>query len=58
MSRPLDREVTHLPLDHARIGPVPTFQVDLITDLVEQHLIVIITVGEGGKTPVSTRGTG
>ena len=58
MPLPLDREIAHLPLDHAGIGSVPAFRVELITDLGEQHLVVITTVGEGGKIPVSTRETG
>lgn len=41
---PLDREITHFPLDHPWIAPIPTFRVDLTADLEQQHSIVIITV--------------
>ena len=55
---PFEPEIAHLPLDHAWIAAVSAFWVDLAGDFGQQHPIVIIIVGEGKKTPVSTRGTG
>jgi hypothetical protein len=55
---PFEREVAHLPLDHAWIAAVPAFWVGLAGDLGQQHPIMIIVRGEGGKIPVSKRGTG
>jgi hypothetical protein len=32
----LDGKVAHLPLDHARIATIPSFQVDLVNDFLEK----------------------
>jgi hypothetical protein len=53
-----DPEVAHLPFDHARIGTVAAVRIDLVEHFAEQELIVIVTMGEGEKTPVSRFWTG
>lgn len=58
MTRPLDREVTHFPLDDTRIAAVPAFWIELTAHLGKQNRIMIVIMVKGGKTPVSTRETG
>jgi hypothetical protein len=58
MLGPLDRKIAHLSLDHAWIASVPALRIDLLEHLGKQYPVVIIIVCEGGKIPVSTRGTG
>lgn len=54
----LGGEVAHLPLDHSGIAAVSTLDVDFEGDLVEEALVVIMMIGEGGKSPVSISWTG
>ena len=58
MVHSFDREVAHLPFDHAWIAAVSAFRIELIEHLGKQHPIVIIVVSEGEKTPGARRGTG
>jgi hypothetical protein len=54
----LDREVAHLPFDHAGVAAVSSFDVDFVGYLVEEEVVVIFMVGEGEKNPVSISWTG
>ena len=54
----LGGEVAHLPLDHPGIAAVSTLDVDFEDNLVKEALVVIMMVGEGGKSPVSISWTG
>jgi hypothetical protein len=54
----LDREVAHLPFDHAGVATISALDVDFAGHLDEQKQIVIIMIGEGGKNPVSISWTG
>ena len=58
MVRPLDGEVAHLPLDHAGVGAIAPWRVDLGCDLTNEVLVVIIIAVEGGKSPESRFWTG
>jgi hypothetical protein len=54
----LDREVAHLPFDHARVAAVPSLDIDFAGHLAEEELVVVVIVGEGEKSPVSISWTG
>jgi hypothetical protein len=55
---PLGGEVAHLPFDHPGIAAISALYVDLEGDLVQEALVVIMMIGEGGKNPVSRFWTG
>ena len=51
-------ECAHLPFDHPGVTSIPALDVDFGGHLAEQAPVVIIVIGEGGKSPVSISGTG
>jgi hypothetical protein len=51
-------EVAHLPFDHSGVAAVPAFDVEFGGDFGKKALVVIVIVGEGGKSPVSIFWTG
>ena len=51
-------EVAHFPFDHSGVTAVSAFDIDLEGNLVQEALVVIMMVGEGGKSPVSISWTG
>jgi hypothetical protein len=51
-------EVAHFPFDHSGVAAVSTLDVDFEGDLVQEALVVIMIIGEGGKSPVSISWTG
>jgi hypothetical protein len=54
----LDGEVAHLPFDHAGTAAVSSLDVDFVSYLAEEELVVVFMVGEGEKNPVSISWTG
>lgn len=46
-------EVAHLPFDHSGIAAVSALNINFEGYLVEEALVVIMMIGEGGKSPVS-----
>lgn len=54
----LGAEVAHLPFDHSGVAAVSTLDIDFEGNLVQEALIVIMMIGEGGKSPVSISWTG
>lgn len=51
-------EVAHFPFDHSGIAAVSALDVDFEGDLGQEALVVIMIIGEGGKSPVSISWTG
>jgi hypothetical protein len=51
-------EVAHLPFDHPGVAAVSALDIDFGGDLVQQALVMIVMIGEGGKCPVSISWTG
>lgn len=54
----LGLEVAHFPFDHSGVTAVSALDVGFEGDLVQEALVVIMMIGEGGKSPVSISWTG
>jgi hypothetical protein len=54
----LEQEVAHLPLHHAGIAAVPSFQVDFAAHFAKKKQVMIFRMGEGEKIPISISGIG